>query len=577
MLGVGLHLPPRRLLGGLLLRPTRRPLRLAGALDRLLVLLGLEELPGAVQRGLGGRGVRADAHREERPGLLDRPGGLVDLRLRLAGQADILARQPLGLLEVLAGPADLLEQPHPVAVRLRQVEPDPVQHLGRGPESPVRGRPILPAARQQVGHALAARPAPARCSPRNCWWLRTSTFAWSCATVSSSIALAIPSRTDGQSGRGPSKAARTASRPRRASSRRSSAMVPSERDHSAGIRPRRDDSPASSSPRRLRHSSRTAASAFNRSPIPDISRSAACCCWASWRSNPAAGQVSLGLVGRGLGGLGRHRVERGHRVADPVEVAAPRPPTTRARIRAPAGDSPPPRAASRPGAVRWRGRAPAARVGSSPGLRGPARSWPGPARPSIGPSPAPSPPRRDRRPRAPRPPRRGPGRPGPGIHPDCPPPRRAAGPSPGVRRPAAAAPRGPWRPSGHRREERRDPLHAAEEPLGRGAERPPAPTGRRSGPPSISATQRSRSSPRAAVSYLLIRIDRAGPACRSPRSARRIFAWPPATASSSARAASCAWLSRSMSAEQDLDPRLDLLERPLLLQQWPRRRAGPSA
>ena len=162
LFGVGLHLPPRGLLRGFLMRPPRRPLRLAGALDRLLVLLGVEELPGAVQRGLGGRGVRADPHREERPGLVDRPGRLVDLRLRLAGQADILAGQPLGLLEVLAAAAELLEPAGPVAVRLGQVDPDLLEHLGRGPEPPVRGLPVLSAARKQVGHALAARPEPGR-------------------------------------------------------------------------------------------------------------------------------------------------------------------------------------------------------------------------------------------------------------------------------------------------------------------------------------------------------------------------------------------------------------------------------
>ncbi len=50
MLGVGLHLPPRRLLGRLLLRPPRRPLRLAGAVDRLLVLLGRRSCPARSAR-----------------------------------------------------------------------------------------------------------------------------------------------------------------------------------------------------------------------------------------------------------------------------------------------------------------------------------------------------------------------------------------------------------------------------------------------------------------------------------------------------------------------------------------------
>ena len=166
--GVGLHLPPRGLLDGVLVRPARRELSLAGALDRLLVLLGAEELFGAVHRGLGGRGVRPDAHGEIPAGLVDRTGRFLDLRLRLGGQADVLAGQPFGLLEVADGALDLVEHPGPFAVRLREVEPDLVEHLGRRPESLVRGHPILATARQQVGHAFELGPRRSY-SPASCW------------------------------------------------------------------------------------------------------------------------------------------------------------------------------------------------------------------------------------------------------------------------------------------------------------------------------------------------------------------------------------------------------------------------
>ena len=140
------------------MRLPRRPLRLAGALDGLLVVLGAEELLRPLERGVGGRGVRPDAHCIGTPSLFDRAGGVLDLRLGLAGQADVLAGQPLGLLEIGACAADLVEHPHPLAVRLRQIEPDLVEDLGGRSESLVRGRPVLATARQQVGQPLQGRP-----------------------------------------------------------------------------------------------------------------------------------------------------------------------------------------------------------------------------------------------------------------------------------------------------------------------------------------------------------------------------------------------------------------------------------
>ena len=96
---------------------------------------------------------------------------------------------------------------------------------------------------------------------------------------------------------------------------------------------------------------------------------------------------------------------------DLVQVLSDALPGAPARTRAPAGDNRPRLAAPPTGGVRSSGVAPAARDGSTRGRLGPARRCPGLARPSSGPSRAPSRPHRDRRPGGPRPFRHGRGPP----------------------------------------------------------------------------------------------------------------------------------------------------------------------
>ena len=132
----------------------------AGALDRLLVLLGLEQLLGTVQRGVRGGSVHVDAHREVALGLLDGSGGLGDLGLGLAGQPDVFPGEAFGLLQVVGGVADRGQQPGPLAARRRQVEPNLVEHLGGGPEPLVGGDPVLLTAGQKSCDPIELLPRP---------------------------------------------------------------------------------------------------------------------------------------------------------------------------------------------------------------------------------------------------------------------------------------------------------------------------------------------------------------------------------------------------------------------------------
>ena len=99
----------RLLHGGMVDLPCRLDRR-ACALDRLLVILGLQELLRLEHLGLGGGRIDHETHGGIAPGLLDGPTRLIDLGLGLSGQTDVLAGQLFGAVQVGGGAAQLFEQ-----------------------------------------------------------------------------------------------------------------------------------------------------------------------------------------------------------------------------------------------------------------------------------------------------------------------------------------------------------------------------------------------------------------------------------------------------------------------------------
>ena len=87
------HLLHERLLHGRVIDLPGRLHRRARELDRLLVVLRLQELLGLHHLRLGGRGVDPQAHGGITAGLADGLAGLGDLGLGLGGQPDVFAGQ----------------------------------------------------------------------------------------------------------------------------------------------------------------------------------------------------------------------------------------------------------------------------------------------------------------------------------------------------------------------------------------------------------------------------------------------------------------------------------------------------